>query len=108
MKTMEFQPFGFLGNPTVNLIQQTKGQFKRFIECMMQNRYHCFTFEISQEDAKVLFKVMKRMIMANKACGHYGVHKSGYWFIQVQKFSDPVLEKKGGKYYLTVCSYRKA
>ena len=108
MKTMEFQPLGYVGHPTVNLIQQYRGQFNGFIECMMQNRYHCFMFEINQDDAKVLFKTMKRMIKVNRACGHYGFNKNGNWFIQVQNFSEPVLQKTDGKYYLTVCSYRKA
>lgn len=104
MKTLEIVP---LKHTKVTLKQSKRGQLKAFVDGLLVNRWHDFTFEISKEDAKELFKEMKQAYKQHRElCKIYaGTYE---WFIQLQIGLQPVLIKRnGGKYLLVINTYRK-
>lgn len=104
MKTLEFKP---LHDNTVTLIQTKRGQIGRFIDDMMKNCWHCYEFEISPDDARALFREMKRAHLSKRYASQIG--SRGSWFIYIQAVSQPLLRRDiaTGRYILQVNSYRK-
>ena len=102
MKTIDYKP---LRDVVVKLQQRHKGQISKFIQYMLLNRYHIFEFELNEDDAKCLFREMKRLAKQNPSYAHYSSNH-GNWFIQILGLSDPVLCKRNGKYLLQVNSSR--
>ena len=105
MKTLDFCP---LKDNVVTLVQTKRGQIKRFISDVMESRWHCHEFEISEDDARVLFRELKRAYKARKYPAQIG--SRGSWFIYVQAYAQPLLkrDKRTGRYILQINSYRSA
>ena len=104
MKTLDVTP---LRDNTVTLHQTKRGQLKRFIDDVMNSRWHVYEFPISEEDARPLFREMKRAYKAKKQPGQIGTR--GGWFIYIQDGLQPILKKNAqGQYILQLTTYRWA
>lgn len=103
MYTLDFCP---LKDNVVTLRQTKRGQIKRFLSDMMINRWHQYEFEISEDDARVLFREMKRAYKSKKYPAQIGIRVR--WFIYVQAYAHPLLrrDKQTGRYILQINSYR--
>lgn len=102
MKTIVYKP---LISVEVKLHQKHKGQISKFIQYMLLNKYHIFEFVLDEDDAKCLFREMKRLAKQNPSYANYSSNH-GNWFIQIHALSDPVLGKRNGEYILLVNSSR--
>lgn len=102
MTSIEFKP---LVSNIVTMHQLYRGECKKFIEYVLRDDYHCFEFELSDEDGRTIFQEMKRIAKNNPSISHFSSNH-GSWFIQVKRFAMPVLYKRNGKYILLVNSSR--
>lgn len=105
MKTAIFKP---LERIKVDLIQLHRGQISAFLKDLCAGKYTSHTFEISQDDAKALFREMKAYRKYDRAACNYS-HSGTSWFFQVQAYADPLLvrNRETGRYFLTISTYRK-
>lgn len=105
MKTITFKP---LERIKVDLLQLHRGQMSAFIEDLCAGKYALHTFEISQDDAKSLFREMKAFRNYDRAACNYS-HSGSSWFFQVLAYASPLLvrNRETGRYFLTLSTYRK-
>lgn len=102
MTSIEFKP---LKSNIVTMHQLYRGECKKFIEYVLRDDYHCFEFELSDEDGRTIFREMKSIAKDFPWISHYSSNH-GSWFFQIQRFAMPVLYKRNGKYILQVNSHR--
>lgn len=103
MKTLEFKP---LATNIVTLHQKYRGECQKFVDYMLRKWWHVFEFGISDEDAKALFREMKRFAMALPANRKIYISQNS-WFLQIRtNRDDVVLGKRDEKWYIQVASGR--